>query len=45
MGAEALKELLEEIDLDKLSKEIRKELENSSEQKKSKLIKRLDTVD
>ena len=45
MGAEALKELLEKIDLDKLSKEIRKELENASEQKKSKLVKRLDTVD
>ena len=45
MGAEALKELLEKVDLDKLSKEIRKELEGASEQKKSKLVKRLDTVD
>ena len=45
MGAEALRELLEEIDLDKLSAEIRKELENASEQKKSKLVKRLDTVE
>ena len=45
MGAEALKELLEKIDLDKLSKEIRKELETASEQKKGKLVKRLDTVD
>ena len=45
MGAEALKELLEKIDLDKLSKQIRKELETASEQKKSKLVKRLDTVD
>ena len=45
MGAEALKELLERVDLDKLSKEIRKELENASEQKRSKLVKRLDTVD
>ena len=45
MGAEALKELLEKVDLDKLSKEIRKELETASEQKKSKLVKRLDTVD
>ncbi|CDB31542.1 dNA-directed RNA polymerase [Clostridium sp. CAG:575] len=45
MGAEALKELLEKIDLDQLSKQIRKELENASEQKKGKLIKRLDTVD
>ena len=45
MGAEALKELLEQVDLDKLSKEIRKELESASEQKRSKLVKRLDTVD
>ncbi|MCI8569773.1 MAG: DNA-directed RNA polymerase subunit beta', partial [Bacilli bacterium] len=45
MGAEALKELLEKIDLDKLSDEIRKELEKVSEQKKTKLIKRLDTID
>ena len=45
MGAEALKELLEKVDLDKLSKEIRKELETASEQKKGKLVKRLDTVD
>ena len=45
MGAEALRELLQEIDLDKLSAEIRKELETASEQKKSKLVKRLDTVE
>ena len=45
MGAEALRELLEEIDVEKLSVQIRKELENASEQKKSKLIKRLDTVE
>ena len=45
MGAEALRELLEEIDVEKLSAQIRKELENASEQKKSKLIKRLDTVE
>ena len=45
MGAEALKELLEKVDLEKLSKEIRKELETASEQKKGKLVKRLDTVD
>ena len=45
MGAEALRELLEEIDLDKLSAEIRKELEHASEQKKVKLVKRLDTVE
>ena len=45
MGAEALRELLEQIDVDKLALQIRKELEKASEQKKSKLIKRLDTVE
>ena len=45
MGAEAIRELLEKIDLDKLSAEIKKELENASEQKKVKLVKRLDTVE
>ena len=45
MGAEALRELLEKIDLDKLTEKIRKELEKASEQKKSKLVKRLDTVE
>jgi DNA-directed RNA polymerase subunit beta' len=45
MGAEALKELLEEVDLDKLSEQIKKELENASEQKKVKLVKRLDTIE
>ena len=45
MGAEALRELLEQIDLDKLSEQIKKEIEKSSEQKKTKLVKRLDTVE
>ena len=45
MGAEALRELLEEIDVEKLAEQIRKELENASEQKKVKLVKRLDTVE
>ncbi len=45
MGAEALLELLKEIDLDKLSNEIRKEIETASEQRKGKLIKRFDTVE
>ena len=45
MGAEALRELLAEIDLDKLSKQIKKELENASEQKRVKLVKRLDTIE
>ncbi len=45
MGAEALKELLVEVDLDKLSAQIKKELETASEQKRIKLVKRLDTVE
>ena len=45
MGAEAIKKLLEEIDLDKLSASIKKDIEKASEQKRSKYIKRLDTVE
>ncbi len=45
MGAEAIRTLLEGIDLDKLSASIKKEIEKASEQKKTKLVKRLDTVE
>jgi DNA-directed RNA polymerase subunit beta' len=45
MGAEAIRKLLAEIDLDKLSANLKKELEKASEQRKAKLIKRLDTVE
>ena len=45
MGAEALRKLLAEIDVDKLSAKLQKDLENASEQKAVKLIKRLDTVE
>lgn len=45
MGAQAIRKLLEEIDLDKLAEKIRKEIDKSSEQKKMKLAKRLDTVE
>ena len=45
MGAEALRELLEQVDLDKLANSIKKELEGASEQKRVKLVKRLDTVE
>ncbi len=45
MGAEAIRKLLEEIDLEKLTAEIQKDLETASEQRKAKLIKRLDTVE
>ncbi|MDE6725769.1 MAG: DNA-directed RNA polymerase subunit beta', partial [Ruminiclostridium sp.] len=45
MGAEAIKILLEEIDLDKLSEELKSELEGSQGQKRLKLLKRLDVVE
>ncbi len=45
MGAEAIKELLEEIDLEALSKEIKEELEGASGQKKVRLVKRLEVVE
>ena len=45
IGAEAIKELLEEIDLDKLSAELKEELESASGQKKARIIKRLEVVE
>ena len=45
MGAEAIKELLEEIDIDKLSEELKEELETAQGQKKIKLSKRLEVVE
>ncbi|MDR0979115.1 MAG: DNA-directed RNA polymerase subunit beta' [Lachnospiraceae bacterium] len=45
MGAEAVKKLLTEIDLEKLSAKIKKEIESANEAKKVKLIKRLDTIE
>ena len=45
MGAEAIKELLQEVDVEKLAAELRKELEKATGQKKAKIIKRLETVD
>ncbi len=45
MGAEAIRKLLEELDIEKIAKKLRKELETASEQKKVKLLKRLDTVE
>ena len=45
MGAEALEKLLKEVDLEKLAEKLKKELLKASEQKKAKLIKRLDTVE
>ena len=45
MGAEAVRELLMELDLDKLSVELREKLVDASAQKKAKLIKRLEVVE
>lgn len=45
MGAEAIKKLLAEVDIDKLSVQLKKELAKASEQKRAKIIKRLDTVE
>ena len=45
MGAEAIQKLLKEVDIEKLSSTLKKEIEKASEQKKAKLIKRLDTVE
>ena len=45
MGAEAIRKLLAEVDIEKLSASLKKELAKASEQKKAKLIKRLDTVE
>jgi len=45
MGAEAIKKLLEEIDLDKLSKELRQELKEVSGQRKIRAIRRLEVVE
>ena len=44
-GAEAVKVLLEQMDLEKEYKEITEELEKSTGDKRKKLIKRLETVD
>ena len=45
MGAEAIRTLLKEIDVEKLSAKLKKEIEKSSDQKRAKLVKRLDTVE
>ena len=45
MGAEAVKELLEGIDLDQLSEQLREELKTASSQKKLRLVKRLEVVE
>ncbi|MGB4042805.1 MAG: DNA-directed RNA polymerase subunit beta', partial [Thermacetogeniaceae bacterium] len=45
MGAEAIKELLEEIELDRLSEELRTELRESTGQRKVRAIRRLEVVE
>ncbi len=45
MGAEAIKQLLSEIDLDETCNELREELETATGQKKIRLLKRLEVVE
>ena len=45
MGAEAVKKLLQQIDLEELSVQLRAELKDASGQKKARIVKRLEVVD
>src|SRR5699024_4078084 len=45
MGAEAVKKLLQDIDLEQLSTQLRAELKDASGQKKARIVKRLEVVD
>ena len=45
IGAEAIKELLSQIDCTELALQLREELKNASGQKKAKLVKRLEVVE
>ena len=45
MGAEAVKELLQQIDLEQLSEQLHAELKTTSGQKKARVVKRLEVVD
>ena len=45
MGAEAIKELLAELDIEALSKQLKEELDRTSGQKKLRIIKRLEVVE
>ncbi len=45
MGAEAIQELLREIDLEKDSEELKAELKDATGQKRARIIKRLDVVE
>ena len=45
MGAEAVKKLLQQIDLEQLSEQLKAELKDASGQKKARIVKRLEVVD
>ncbi len=45
MGAEAIKELLQKVDIEKELEEITKELEGAQGQKRTRLLKRIDVLD
>ncbi len=45
MGAEAVKQLLADLDLEELSASLRAQMKNASGQKKAKIVKRLEVVD
>ncbi|MCD7735287.1 MAG: DNA-directed RNA polymerase subunit beta', partial [Clostridiales bacterium] len=45
MGAEAIKKLLQDIDLEALSADLHNQLKNASGQKKARIVKRLEVVD
>ena len=45
MGAEAVKKLLQDLDLEQLSEQLRAQLKDATGQKKAKIVKRLEVVD
>ncbi len=45
MGAETIKELLEDIDIEQLSAELHEELEGAQGQKKARIVKRLEVIE
>ena len=45
MGAEAIKKLLEEVDVEKVSQELKAELETAAGQKRARILKRLEVVE
>ena len=45
MGAEAVKKLLQDVDLEALSQQLHAELKDASGQKKARIVKRLEVVD